>query len=579
MSKNWKITMAATFLAIALTSSPIAAAAAEAAKGAAIQDQSLTAFVKLTDRVQAELKSVFSEESADGSVIGAVIRLKNTSSVLTRVPDYELRMSSSDGAVYTFIPSAANPRAIQPKEKVELSYLIQVNRTDKMELTKISWIHVDEYVYPRKENVLLTMDVTDRIWSSQDLGEKSDSLPGVKWGQPFQLKMFTTDLSYTPVGIQRQLTPRGEYATVIELKAANTGKNKVYIPDFVISGSDGTTLYAGEKADGQTAALGAGESKHIRFAIPTAAAVRISELFVTTPELFVASSGSRIIHQVGHLKIDLPIGNAFLAGWKDYSYGTPIAIDPLSEGIDKDIQISLVELHMHDNQGDGYKTAIAKFKLQNTGKQPTSLPAFQAELTNEEGYTYAGDRQNAALQKLMPGLSHVVSYAFNVPKTEDSDRFALQILDGGTAEAPYSSSIATIGVHVQTEADEKVWNLYPFNVAMKSWSLSAVADAIPVMSYSYKLILDLDIAHTEDVVVDAGFSKLKIEIADSFGKMLGSETIPFVGVNRLISGKQTIRFNNIRTEQHQYPLTIHLYEVIDTPSGEATRLIQTLKQR
>src|SRR5690606_15755162 len=101
---------------------------------------------------------------------------------------------------------------------------------------------------------------------------------------------------------------------------------------------------------------------------------------------------------------------------------------------------------------------------------------------------------------------------------------------------------------------------------------------VPFISYSYKLILDLDIERVEDVVVDSGFSKLKIEIVDSFNKMLGSETIAFTGVDRLISGKQTILFNNIRTEQHQYPLTIHIYEVIDTPSGEASRLIETLQQ-
>lgn len=577
MHTKWTKTMTAALLAVSLAAAPAAGAAFAQDSGSG-SGTVRAVYQKLTSSVSAQLKGAYIERTADGSTVGAVIRLRNGTGKITRVPDYELRMESRDGVSYTLAPSAANPRSIQAKGYVELVYSLDVNRTDDLELTKLVFVEVDEYVYPRKETTLLSMDITGKVWRA---GEPSSGSVGkIGWGQPFRLESLSPNVTYTPAGVHRQTTEQGGTATVVTLKAVNAGKETAYIPDFAISGSDGAKLYPGQKADGKMDALEAGETRNVRFAIPTPASAELSELVVTTPARFAMAGGGEIVRHVGHLRIGLPESEFSLAGLKDYTLGAPIELDPANELVDKDVQISLVELHLHDNQGDGYKTAIAKFKLLNTGKQPAPLPAFQAELTNGEGYTYVGDRQITAAQRLLPGLSHVVSYAFNVPKTEEEGKYALRLLEGGTADAPYSTPFAQLGVAVQNEAeDSKVWDLYPFQVKMKDWTLSAVADAVPVISYSYKLTLDLDIARVDDVVVDANFSKLKIEIADSFGKMLGSETFAFVGANRLISGKQTLRFNNIRTEQHQYPLTIHIYEAIDTPSGEATRLIQTLKQK
>ncbi len=595
MHTKWSIPFAAALLTAYLAAVPpeaasaTASSAAPAASAAATtvtgQGLALPTYKKLTGQVQALLKSAYVERSAYSQAIGIVVWLRNDSGKMTRVPDYELRVTGGDGIAYTLTPSAANPRSIQPKGKVELSYLLNVNRTDDLKLTELAWVEVDEYVYPRKETTLLGMDIAGRMWRSDAPGGGGSAAAAAKvgWGQPFKLELFAPGVVYVPASVEKQTTAQGGNVTIVTLRVTNTGKEQAFVPDFAISGSDGSKIYPGQRVDpgtgGDGGRLGAGETKSVRYAIPSAASVRFTELVVTTPERFVTAGGELAVHQVGHVRIGLPEKDTTLAGLKDYAFGTPIALDSLNELVDKDVQVSLVELHMHDNQGDGYQTVIAKFKLQNTGKGPAALPAFGAELSDGNGYTYAGVRQNVNAQSLMPGLSHVVSYSFNVPKTAESDRYALRLLEGGgTAEAPYSAPIARIGVQLQSEEGSHEWNLYPFHVKMNYWSVSAVADMIPVTSYSYKLKLDLDIARTDDVVVDAGFSRLKIEIADSFGKMLGSQEIPFVGVNRLISGVQTIRFDNIRTEQHQYPLTINIYEVIDTPSGEATRLIETLQQ-
>lgn len=591
MNRKWTLTMAAALLSAGLAVTPVVSAASPSAAAVAAssaqvvtdsQEKALATptFVKLTDRVQALLKSAYIERSAHTQTVGVVIWLRNDSGSMTRVPDYDLRVATADGVTYTLTPSAANPRSIQPKGKVELSYQLQVNRTAPLELVTASWVEIDEYVYPRKETPLLNMDIAGKVWRSNDPSGAAAAKIG--WGQPFKMTLFAEDIVYVPTSVEKQTTPQGGNVTIVTVRVTNAGKETAYVPGFAISGSDGSKIYPGQLIEtgtaGDIARLGAGETKNVRYAVPTAAGVAISELVVTTPERFVTMSGEMTVQQVGHVRIGLPGKTFSLAGLKDYEFGTPIALDPLNDFVDKEVEISLVELHMHDNHGDGFQTVIAKFKLHNTGKQPAAMPAFGAELTDGEGYTYIGDRQNTAAFRLMPGLSHIVSYSFNVPKTGAADRYALRLLDGG-ADTLYSTPIATIAATIQSEAeDAKVWNLYPFDVELKHWHLNAVADMVPVTSYSYKLKLDLEITRTDDVVVDAGFSRLKIEIADGFGKMLGSTDIPFVGVNRLISGVQTIRFDQIRTEQHQYPLTINIYEAIDTPSGEATRLITTLKQ-
>jgi hypothetical protein len=601
MHIKWTKPLAAGLLAVTLAAAP-GAGMVFAAEAGTVQSVIQADFRKLTDKVSAQWVGAYLERAAHGTTVGAVVRLRNETGSVTRVPDYELRLLASDGVVYTLSPSAANPRSIQPKGEAELVYSLDVNRSDAFELVKALWVEVDEYVYPKKETTLLTMDIAGKVWttdgktagkpagspagqSGKTSGEKADKAAAeeggkLSWGQPFRMDLLAPELEFTPAGIHQQVTARGGNATIVTLRVVNKGKDIAYIPEFAVSGSDGAKLYAGQKADDKSDALNPGESRNVRFAIETAASVDLTELVVTTPARFVTAQGIEIVRQIGHLSISLPESGFSLGSLGSYELGKPIALDPSNELVDKDVQISLVELHLHEYHEDGYKTAVAKFKLHNTGKKPAALPDFQAELVNDQGYTYLGERQMAVPSRLMPGLSHVVSYAFNVPKSEEEGRYALRLLEGGTLDAPYSTPFAQVVVAVQNESEEEsIWNLYPFQVRLKSWSVSATLDDLPIFSYSYKMTLDLDIERTEDVVVDSGFSKLKIELADSFGVVLGSETFSFVGPNRLIDGKQTLRFNNLRTEQHQYPLTINIYEAIDTPSGEATRLLQTLRQK
>ena len=166
-----------------------------------------------------------------------------------------------------------------------------------------------------------------------------------------------------------------------------------------------------------------------------------------------------------------------------------------------------------------------------------------------------------------------------VQRAEDGNRGAVYASDSGRDGGRlHAAAIAALDAEVQSEQEENVWQLYPFNVKLNHWTVQAYTDSVPVISYSYKMVLDLDIELSEEVVVDAGFSKLKIELADTKAAPSARRSSPSPAAGRLISGKQTILFSQIRTEQHQYPITVNIYETIDTPGGESNRFIQTLNR-
>lgn len=86
-------------------------------------------------------------------------------------------------------------------------------------------------------------------------------------------------------------------------------------------------------------------------------------------------------------------------------------------------------------------------------------------------------------------------------------------------------------------------------------------------TYTYKFKLDLDIVQTENIVADNNFSKLRLEIVDNVGRVVGYKDVAFTGVNKLISGVQTIDASNIATDQFSYPFTTNIYELLTLRVG------------
>ncbi|MEB3104084.1 hypothetical protein, partial [Ferviditalea candida] len=520
----------------------------------------------LSKGIAAEVKSVLYERIFDGTRIGAVVRLYNNSTSVVRVPDYDIRITTADGVTYTLQPSTSNARSIQAKSKVELSYMLTVNRTDAFALSKLAWVDVNEEVYPKKETTVLSVNISKQVWNGP--GSQITNSAAVKnWSDSFTIPVFNSPLTYTPVDFHQENAAQ-DIVCVVTMKVENPGKFKEFVPDFSLDAVSELKDYAGSRIEKGSIALEPGETKEIHFAIPADRDEVIQALQVVTPEMYTYTGPdglpAAIRYTVGRIRIGLPEQTVSLDQMKAYAYDTPIAFDPLNKVVNKQVGVSLVELHMHENPDEGYQTAVAKFKLRNTGSLPIPVPEFQAQLISKQGYTYSGVRQTLSERNLMPNLSYVVSYSFAVPKSETNDTFEMKILDDQTA-APYSAAIAAYKVGLQSEADGSVMEFYPFSVKLSDWNLSSVFNSNGGGMYSYKLKLILDITRKDDVVVNNSFSKMKIELVDNLGRTLGSKDLSFTGTDRLISGDQTINFGNLQTDQLEFPVTIRIYEAIDTP--------------
>lgn len=233
------------------------------------------------------------------------------------------------------------------------------------------------------------------------------------------------------------------------------------------------------------------------------------------------------------------------------------------------VDVALMELHEHDNDDLGYKTAIAKFKFTNNGTSAVSLPALPNVLVDSQGKTYAGTRQSTAVQQLMPGTSYVISYSYLLPTALKDNKFALQI-----TEDKSSLTRGTFQVAFQSEADGSKLSFYPFTVDLQDyytgWQYSQG-------NYTYNLNVTMDISHQDEVIVDQNFSKMEFDLVDGLGRIVGTKSMTFTGAGKLISGSQKITFPGVTTESMDSTVHVLVYETVDTPNGTVKRLVKDLK--
>lgn len=576
MKPTWKksLSLAVLSVSLVLAATPATLLAQEAGEVVQI----VRGQHALTPQVRADIKSVYSERVQDSTKIGAVVRLYNEGSRVTRVPDYELRAKTADGIEYTLRASAGNARAIQPKEQVDLSYMLNLDYIDATALVELSWVEVDEYVYPKLETPVLAVPVEGIVWHGNDAPVAEDSFK--QWGEPFKLPVQSDTLQYTPVTLINEKTPQGP-VVVITLIAENTGSRTETVPDFRINGRSEARSYEGKRAEASVE-LKPGEKKYIHYGILTENNVVLKSLDVLTPETFVqlGANNAPTIESftVGRLSVALPqsstVDAAMLPGYK---VRDPIFFDPLNKLIDKETEISLVDLSMNESESAGYNTIIAKFKVTNNGERPVPLPVFQTELTNAEGFRYGGIRQTTSVQQLAPKLSYIINYSYAVPSTETGADLLMKLQDNQTI-APYNIPIAGFKTAVASpesaNPDEALF--YPYQVKFHSVLVSMMGNAMG--QFSYKMKLDLDITTLDNAIADANSANMKVELVDNAGRMIAAETLPFAGVNKLISGTQYFVFQNLVSDQFNWPVTVKIYESIQTPTGEANRLVKTVKQ-
>jgi len=255
-----------------------------------------------------------------------------------------------------------------------------------------------------------------------------------------------------------------------------------------------------------------------------------------------------------------------------------MAFTPGNTTIDSNLEVSLVELTSHTNAQNGYQTVVAKFKFLNNSTKTLDLPNFATELQDAAGTSYPGARQTTALQQLIPQSAYVYSYSYLMPPSAKGT-FKLSIMEE-TSSNKLKLPIAAYQVAVHS-ADEdtplmsgKV-SLYPYTVNILNWDLATYYSG---GKYSYKLRMNLDIAKDPKVLVDDSFSTLEFELVDKENRVLGSMTQTLQGTNKLVNGIQTFDFTDIKSDQFSYPITVNVYETMQTATGTAKRLVTKLQQ-
>ncbi|MNI03869.1 hypothetical protein D3C73_567800 [compost metagenome] len=529
----------------------------------------------LTSSIKEEVKSILNEQTPNGTRVGAVVRLYNEGAGVIRVPEYEVRVRTEEGVEYILRPSVANMTRIQPKETVELSYMIVVDRYDVFSLKELSWVEVDEFVYPKLEKRIKSIPISAIEWK----GENSVlSNPGgtKQWGEAFTIPVLSTSLEYKPISIREQSTSEGPMS-IIGLLAVNKSDVNKTIPDFRIDGKSDKKMFKGKRLEQEVLTLEPNEQRYIHYAIP--AGSELNRLTILTPESFAADASTNINYAVGRLNVSLPGDETTALSYMNqlpaYVWSKPIQFDSLSKLIQPEVDISMEALHINESAGGGYKAAVAKFKLQNRSDQPIPVPKFQAGLMSVSGKKYLGVRQNTQVETLIPNISYVIYYSFILPSTETGARLAMEILDGQLV-APYNIPIAAFQTQVQPTKlnDNKLLDFYPYKANLSDWKVGRSYNPASSQPYSIKLNLDWSIEIEDELVVDQNFSRLKIETTDANGKVMGSKFLSLTGENRLTSGVQTLSFDSTQLET---TLILQIYESIDTPFGEVKRLLQTLR--
>ena len=537
---------------------------------------------KLNASLQTELKSVVQQKNGAGVTIAAVVRLKNVTGSLARVPEYELHARTADGVSYKLDASTGNARSVQPQAEVELGFMTTVEGVDELELVSLQWVEVNKYVYPKKEKVVLEMAATGVVWG----GIRSDmsGVPVAAWRQPFEIKALKSPLQYTAVAVNEQTSEAG-LSTVVKLLVQNPSANKQTVPAFVIEGYDDKEAFAGRRVEAGNIELLPGEDAFIHLALPKKPNSVFENVVLSTTETFLSVVGGTpqaSVYTVGRIALPLPSASASTVAAARYTLGQNVEISRFSESFPKEIQVALVELSMHETPGASYQTLVAKVKVTNKGTKASLIPPFMAELANSEGYQYVGTRQSNAPMQVLPGLATVVSYAFTVPASETGKDLTIKLQEpvAGESGAVYRSDLAAVKLDARQPGTDRTFSFYPYTVQVKSKHVSWMYNI--QTGYMYKLKLDLEIEQDPDVMTDRDFSLMEVEIVDALGRTLGSTELSFVnslpnGNRRLLSGETIVNFDNLRTEQMENNLSICIYESIQTPAGTVRRLVTTLK--
>jgi hypothetical protein len=570
-------------LSSVLLSFPFSAALADPAQGTAIDARYPSV---LNGPLQVKINGLLSEHTLNGTRIGVLVKMYNVSNDTVRVPDYEARIVTNNGARYVLRGSSDNAISVPPMSNIQLSYMAQIELADDLKPTDMVWVDVNKDVYPKLETTMLSLPVSDLVWYG-DNSTVADPTAVKNWGETFTIPSLDSALTYTPVHLATDFKGQAP-VQVIKLLVQNPGKQSETIPGFTIDGKSATQIYKGTRADQGLTSLDPGEKKYIYFTVATDLDTQLNSFTLSTAESFkipnLTEASANVTYSIGRLSFLVPTAEqASLDSIMptSYSLNTRIPIDPINNVVNPNINMSVADLQIYENKGMGYSTGVIKMKFSNKSDKPLPVPQFAAELVGN-GFTYAGNRINAAAATalVVPGTDYVVNYSFVIPVDNALNQYNLRLVDDKTA-APYKIAFAQSILYVNKPLqDNQKLTMYPYEVTIHDWALTNIALSNPntlSYKYSYKLRINMDLKTLDSVMVDSNYNKLLLELETKDGRKVASNTQTLSGDGRLTSGEQLIYFTDSQSDQLEYPLVLKLYEVIETANGPARSLVATLQ--
>lgn len=395
-----------------------------------------------------QVKNLTVERTEQGSRIIAVIRLTNEGREAVRAPEYEVRAITTDNIVYALQPSADNPVTIHPLETAELYYSLLVKRFDIFTITQLSWVQMNKNVYPRTETTVLSLAVTQNKMESRT------------WGQSFVLPPGPAQITLTPVKLLQQTFLDGT-GFLIAFRAENIGSAPYFVPDFLVEGQTNVKKYdAARTSAASRTPLEPGETRWIYYQLQVDRGEELRSLAIMTQESFRDAGANLISYRPAWLRIFIPshlIKTTALDDLPSYRRGEVIPLEPDSQLMPAEVEISLTQLGVKPWTSNGLRAMVAEITIVNRGPVPLPKPEFAVELMSSEGRRYLGtlmpkeppvfkfesepdmDRTGA----INPNVPYTVSYEFHLPIAEIGREIGV-LLSDSKSQPPFRIPAAAL---------------------------------------------------------------------------------------------------------------------------------------
>lgn len=238
--------------------------------------------------------------------------------------------------------------------------------------------------------------------------------------------------------------------------------------------------------------------------------------------------------------------------------------------VNEQLDTSLVDFHLYENETNGYKSAVAKFKLSNHGTSTITLPEWSTELIGEDGLVYSGRLVKAASQEVAPNTSYMLTYTYLVPSADEEQPFTLHIYDGKTA-TPAKISLGAYQLHFLKDDASGSYKVYPYEVDIKDFN---VFYAMLNKTFVFEFKVDMEVHKLEQLLIDSATSKLQFDLVDTQDNVIATQSLAFEGIK---NGSQMIKFTNDEVNQFSDMYRVKVYERIETGSSTMKRLLVDLQ--